>query len=101
MNITQQHFISKGKRFGKSLFATFYHKALLSGCSAGGLATFHHCDDFAKYLPTNASVKCLSDAGFFLDERDISLNHTMRFFVKSLVQLQAEDNRAIGYVKKC
>lgn len=62
-------------------------KALLSGCSAGGLATFHHCDNFTKYLP-NASVKCLSDAGFFLDERDISLNHTMRFFVKSLVSLQ-------------
>ncbi|KAL9317578.1 hypothetical protein ACSQ67_014095 [Phaseolus vulgaris] len=64
-------------------------KALLSGCSAGGLATFHHCDRFAKHLPTNASVKCLSDAGFFLtSRRDISLNHTMRFFVKSLVQLQ-------------
>ncbi|XP_014514814.1 pectin acetylesterase 9 [Vigna radiata var. radiata] len=63
-------------------------KALLSGCSAGGLATFHHCDDFAKRLPTDASVKCLSDAGFFLDERDINLNHTMRFFVKSLVRLQ-------------
>ncbi|KAJ1391039.1 Tripeptidyl-peptidase II domain [Sesbania bispinosa] len=63
-------------------------KALLSGCSAGGLATFHHCDNFAKYLPINASVKCLSDAGFFLDERDISLNHTMRYFVKSLVSLQ-------------
>ncbi|KAL1296423.1 hypothetical protein AAHE18_19G280800 [Arachis hypogaea] len=62
-------------------------KALLSGCSAGGLATFHHCDNFAKYLPTNASVKCLSDAGFFLDG-DVSLNHTMRYFVKSLVTLQ-------------
>ncbi|GAU32392.1 hypothetical protein TSUD_44350, partial [Trifolium subterraneum] len=58
------------------------------GCSAGGLATFHHCDNFTKYLPINASVKCLSDAGFFLDGRDISLNHTMRYFVKSLVTLQ-------------
>ncbi|KAI4347559.1 hypothetical protein L6164_008364 [Bauhinia variegata] len=64
------------------------HKALLSGCSAGGLATFHHCDNFTKYLPENASVKCLSDAGFFLDARDIALNHTMRFFFKSLVSLQ-------------
>ncbi|CAJ2630008.1 unnamed protein product [Trifolium pratense] len=64
------------------------HKALLSGCSAGGLATFHHCDNFTKYLPINASVKCLSDAGFFLDGRDVSLNHTMRYFVKSLVTLQ-------------
>ncbi|XP_020210009.1 pectin acetylesterase 9 [Cajanus cajan] len=69
-------------------------KALLSGCSAGGLATFHHCDDFAKYLPTNATVKCLSDAGFFLDERDISLNYTFRLFFKNVVQLQgAEQNQ--------
>ncbi|KAJ7969943.1 Pectin acetylesterase [Quillaja saponaria] len=63
-------------------------KALLSGCSAGGLATFLHCDNFTSYLPKDTSVKCLSDAGFFLDERDISLNHTMRFFVKNLVSLQ-------------
>ncbi|XP_024927185.1 pectin acetylesterase 9 isoform X2 [Ziziphus jujuba] len=63
-------------------------KALLSGCSAGGLSSFLHCDSFKTYLPTNASVKCLSDAGFFLDERDISLNHTMRFFYKGLVSLQ-------------
>jgi hypothetical protein len=46
----------------------YFVQALLSGCSAGGLATFHHCDNFTKYLPTNASVKCMSDAGFFLDE---------------------------------
>ncbi|KAL5069856.1 hypothetical protein RYX36_020743 [Vicia faba] len=64
------------------------YKALLSGCSAGGLATFHHCDNFTNYLPTTTTVKCLSDAGFFLDGRDVSLNHTMRYFVKSLVTLQ-------------
>ncbi|KAH7557648.1 hypothetical protein JRO89_XS11G0196800 [Xanthoceras sorbifolium] len=63
-------------------------KALLSGCSAGGLAVFLHCDNFIKFLPRTASVKCLSDAGFFLDERDISLNHTMRSFYKNLVDLQ-------------
>lgn len=68
-------------------------KALLSGCSAGGLATFLHCDNFTSYLPKNASVKCLSDAGFFLDARDISLNHSMRYFYNSLVTLQgAEKN---------
>ncbi|XVF09888.1 hypothetical protein REPUB_Repub07fG0135900 [Reevesia pubescens] len=43
------------------------HKALLVGCSARGLATFLHCDNFARMLP-NVSVKCLSDVGFFLDE---------------------------------
>ncbi|KAL5567982.1 hypothetical protein UlMin_024557 [Ulmus minor] len=64
------------------------HKALLSGCSAGGLASFLHCDNFAEYLPTNASVKCMSDAGFFLDGRDISLNHPMRSYYRDLVTLQ-------------
>ncbi|KAI4383108.1 hypothetical protein MLD38_008986 [Melastoma candidum] len=47
----------------------------------GGLASFLHCDDFGL-PPSNASVKCLSDAGFFLDERDIALNHTMRAFYR-------------------
>ncbi|TQD86600.1 hypothetical protein C1H46_027866 [Malus baccata] len=53
-------------------------------CSAGGLASFLHCNNFTKYLPSNAGVKCLSDAGFFLDD----LNHTMLSFVKDLVTLQ-------------
>jgi len=46
--------------------------ALLSGCSAGGLATFLHCDDFAKSLPNARIVKCLSDAGLFIDVNDIN-----------------------------
>ncbi|XP_023542058.1 pectin acetylesterase 9-like [Cucurbita pepo subsp. pepo] len=64
------------------------NKALLSGCSAGGLATFLHCEDFTNYLPRNATVKCLSDAGFFLDLQDIGSTHTMRGFFKDLVALQ-------------
>lgn len=56
------------------------HKALLSGCSAGGLAAFQHCENFRNILPANSSVKCLSDAGFFLDVRDITSNHPMRSF---------------------
>jgi hypothetical protein len=47
------------------LFHTF--QALLTGCSAGGLATLLHCDDFSARFPKEASVKCLADAGFFLD----------------------------------
>lgn len=43
-------------------------QALLTGCSAGGLATLIHCDDFREILPKDAKVKCLSDAGFFLNE---------------------------------
>ncbi|KAJ6978259.1 pectin acetylesterase 9-like [Populus alba x Populus x berolinensis] len=63
-------------------------KALLSGCSAGGLSSFLQCENFYRALPTNTSVKCLSDAGFFLDERDITLNYTMRTFFENLVSLQ-------------
>ncbi|OVA14052.1 Pectinacetylesterase [Macleaya cordata] len=66
-------------------------KALLSGCSAGGLATFLHCDNFTKLLPKNASVKCLSDAGFFLDVRDVSLQHSARLFYENLIVLQGAE----------
>lgn len=41
--------------------------ALLSGCSAGGLAAIIHCDAFRALFPLTATVKCLSDAGLFLD----------------------------------
>ncbi|KAL7175518.1 hypothetical protein ACSBR2_029172 [Camellia fascicularis] len=83
-------------------------KALLSGCSAGGLASFLHCDNFTSYLPLNASVKCLSDAGFFLDVRDISLNHTIRSFYSDLISLQGVEQNldknctgSLYYPKQC
>lgn len=63
-------------------------KALLSGGSAGGLATFLHCDDFTSFLPSNATIKCLSDAGFFLDARDIVNNYTIRSFYNQVISLQ-------------
>nr|KYP74298.1 Protein notum isogeny [Cajanus cajan] len=63
-------------------------QALLSGCSAGGLATLIHCDNFRQLLPKEATVKCLADAGFFLDEKDISGNSTMRSFYHDVFQLQ-------------
>lgn len=63
-------------------------QALLSGCSAGGLATLMHCDDFRELLPKDATVKCLADAGFFLDEKDVGGHHTMQSFYQKVVQLQ-------------
>ena len=45
----------------------FLLQALLSGCSAGGLATIIHCDEFRGFFPETTKVKCLSDAGLFLD----------------------------------
>lgn len=63
-------------------------EALLSGCSAGGLATLIHCDDFREILPKEANVKCLSDAGFFLDEKDVAGNNTIESFYHDVVNLQ-------------
>ncbi|XP_072956890.1 pectin acetylesterase 9-like [Typha angustifolia] len=63
-------------------------KVLLSGCSAGGLATFLHCDDLANHLPNMTTVKCMSDAGFFLDMNDITGKNSIRSFFSSVVNLQ-------------
>ncbi|KAJ0842553.1 putative pectinacetylesterase/NOTUM [Helianthus annuus] len=63
-------------------------KALLSGCSAGGLASYLHCNNFSNYLPDTTAVKCLGDAGFFMDAPDISILHTQRTFFQQLVTLQ-------------
>uniref|UniRef100_A0A452YTP9 Pectin acetylesterase n=1 Tax=Aegilops tauschii subsp. strangulata TaxID=200361 RepID=A0A452YTP9_AEGTS len=68
-------------------------KVLLSGCSAGGLATFFHCDNLGELLGGVATVKCMSDAGFFLDVDDISGNNSIRPFFSSLVALQRELRR--------
>jgi hypothetical protein len=40
-------------------------EGLLAGCSAGGLATYHHCDAWATLLGPSVSAKCSADAGFF------------------------------------
>ncbi|GLT70295.1 hypothetical protein SLA2020_423850 [Shorea laevis] len=62
--------LSKGMRFA--------NQALLSGCSAGGLASILHCDEFRGLLPRTTKVKCLSDAGMFLDAFDVSGGRTLR-----------------------
>ncbi|GMJ06521.1 pectin acetylesterase 9 [Hibiscus trionum] len=85
----------RGKRIWQAIIldllpkglANAHQVSLLLCCSAGGLATFLHCDSFARMLP-KASVKCLSDAGFFLDIKDIGLNHTIRSIFEAIVSLQ-------------
>ncbi|KAI8027327.1 Pectin acetylesterase 12 [Camellia lanceoleosa] len=63
-------------------------KALLSGCSAGGLASILHCDEFRNFFPRSTRVKCLSDAGLFLDAVDVSGGRTLRNFFNGVVKLQ-------------
>ncbi|XP_027367532.1 pectin acetylesterase 12 isoform X1 [Abrus precatorius] len=63
-------------------------QALLSGCSAGGLASIIHCDEFRSLFPNSSKVKCLSDAGFFLDAIDVSGGRSLRNLFGGVVQLQ-------------
>ncbi|GMP39747.1 hypothetical protein CsSME_00010459 [Camellia sinensis var. sinensis] len=64
------------------------NQALLSGCSAGGLASILHCDEFRNFFPRSTRVKCLSDAGLFLDAVDVSGGRTLRNFFNGVVKLQ-------------
>ncbi|PUZ57774.1 hypothetical protein GQ55_5G456100 [Panicum hallii var. hallii] len=63
-------------------------QALLTGCSAGGLATLLHCNDFRARFPPEVPVKCLPDAGFFLNVEDISGQRSMRSVYSGVVHLQ-------------
>uniref|UniRef100_A0A1S4A1C4 Pectin acetylesterase n=1 Tax=Nicotiana tabacum TaxID=4097 RepID=A0A1S4A1C4_TOBAC len=50
----------------------YAQNAILSGTSAGGLGAILHCDKFRLFLPLIARVKCISDAGFFVNVEAIS-----------------------------
>ncbi|KAI4327921.1 hypothetical protein L6164_020330 [Bauhinia variegata] len=57
--------------------------ALLSGTSAGGLAAILNCDRFRALLPATATVKCLSDAGYFINAKDVSgTSHIEQFYAQ-------------------
>ncbi|XP_015570617.2 pectin acetylesterase 12 [Ricinus communis] len=79
-----QDLMSKGMRYA--------NQALLSGCSAGGLASILHCDEFRNLFPRRTRVKCLSDAGLFLDAVDVSGGRTLRNMYSGVVGLQGVQN---------
>ncbi|XP_074270401.1 pectin acetylesterase 8-like [Silene latifolia] len=57
--------------------------AILAGCSAGGLGAILQCDNFRGLVPSTAKVKCLSDAGFFINANDVSgAPHIQEFFAQ-------------------
>ncbi|XP_042033862.1 pectin acetylesterase 10-like isoform X2 [Salvia splendens] len=87
----------RGKRIWLAVIEDLMSKgmqnALLSGCSAGGLASILHCDGFQGLFPVSTKVKCLSDAGLFMDATDVSGGHTLRSFFAGVVSLQGiEEN---------
>ncbi|CAL9226057.1 unnamed protein product [Arabidopsis halleri] len=61
--------------------------AILSGCSAGALAAILHCDTFRAILPRTASVKCVSDAGYFIHGKDITGGSYIESYYSKVVAL--------------
>ncbi|CAI7823569.1 unnamed protein product [Closterium sp. NIES-54] len=61
---------------------------LLTGSSAGGQAVITLCDRLALIFPS-ATVKCILDAGFFVDAEDRWHGNTMSTMVHSMVALHA------------
>ncbi|MCE0481129.1 hypothetical protein HAX54_038544 [Datura stramonium] len=61
--------------------------AILSGTSAGGLATILNCDKFKSFLPENARVKCVADAGFFVNAKTISGTYDIQDEYQKIVTL--------------
>ncbi|KAK4600617.1 hypothetical protein RGQ29_010317 [Quercus rubra] len=65
--------LSKGMKDAKN--------AILSGCSAGGLTSILHCDSFRSLVPVGAKVKCLADAGYFINANDVfGAQHIQEFY---------------------
>uniref|UniRef100_A0ACD5XE66 Uncharacterized protein n=1 Tax=Avena sativa TaxID=4498 RepID=A0ACD5XE66_AVESA len=67
-------------------------QVLLTGCSAGGLAAILHCDQFSAFFVhrrrSTTTVKCLADAGLFLDAVDISGGRSLRSYYADIVYMQ-------------
>ncbi|XP_076912898.1 pectin acetylesterase 8-like [Bidens hawaiensis] len=61
--------------------------ALLSGCSAGGLAAILNCDKFRGYFPANTRVKCVPDAGYFAHVKDLSGEYRFEQYYDRVVTL--------------
>uniref|UniRef100_A0A7N0U7Y7 Pectin acetylesterase n=1 Tax=Kalanchoe fedtschenkoi TaxID=63787 RepID=A0A7N0U7Y7_KALFE len=75
-----EELMSKGMKYAT--------QTLLSGCSAGGLASIVHCDEFKNAFSRKTKVKCLSDAGLFLDAVDVAGGHSLRNLFNGVVTLQ-------------
>ncbi|XP_076959180.1 pectin acetylesterase 8-like [Bidens hawaiensis] len=61
--------------------------ALLSGCSAGGLAAILNCDKFRGYFPAGTRVKCVPDAGYFAHVKDLSGEYRFEQYYDRVVTL--------------
>eukprot|EP00850_Spirogloea_muscicola_P012090 SM000077S21564 [mRNA] locus=s77:225245:233805:- [translate_table: standard] len=65
-------------------------QVFVTGCSAGGLSVYLHCDEIVARMPPTATSKCLADAGAFVDMYPIQLScepKTVRCLEATLIPL--------------
>jgi pimeloyl-ACP methyl ester carboxylesterase len=65
-------------------------EVLVSGCSAGGLATFNWANHFRNLFPPTVLVSAAPDSGLFLDFDPIDGDQTLayrNFYFKSFMQI--------------
>ncbi|CAI6006077.1 unnamed protein product [Closterium sp. NIES-64] len=66
------------------------NSVLLTGCSAGAIAVSMACDAMAQFhFPRTAKVKCLMDAGFFMDTLDITGQYSFRGIVQRMFRFHS------------
>ncbi|CAI5508589.1 unnamed protein product [Closterium sp. Naga37s-1] len=66
------------------------NSVLLTGCSAGAIAVSMACDAMAQFhFPRTAKVKCLMDAGFFMDTPDITGQYSFRGIVQRMFRFHS------------
>jgi hypothetical protein len=73
-------------------------EVILTGCSAGGLATYLHADYVGAYLPSGIKYRAFSDAGYFLDIPDI---HGSFAFRKNTTYGLYMQNLTVGLNQDC
>eukprot|EP00039_Didymoeca_costata_P030503 m.29923 g.29923 ORF g.29923 m.29923 type:complete len:389 (+) comp8151_c0_seq1:117-1283(+) len=73
--------------------------AIIAGCSAGGLATYIHCDHFAeRFAGKSTKVRCIADAGYFPDFKSTSGTYNVRNLYNLTVTMA---NVTVGMNQAC
>lgn len=73
-------------------------EVLVSGCSAGGLSVYMNCDYISNFLTASSpsvKVKCMGDAGVFLDRLDVAGKPTAQDLFSSVFDLHELEPSAI------
>ncbi|KAG6577113.1 Pectin acetylesterase 8, partial [Cucurbita argyrosperma subsp. sororia] len=72
--------------------------AILSGCSAGGLSSILNCDHFKSLLPSTTKVKCLSDAGYFINACKLDIKNCSPIQLRTMQDFRVQFLSALNGV---